>query len=566
MKKELTSLIAAFSLSACLTSSHAEVLHVRDFGAIPDDEVCDMDAINSAIQAAVQTHASQLVFEAGTYNLRQTIEVEGYGHENYLVIHEADTLELVGAVDESGRPTTRLERNFELNNDAQPPIQVRLRNSKSIGMRNFVLANDPPMGSTARVISVDAEKDEVVVEVLSGLPAYDGMRAASAHAWNLDESTLKRFGTTPGSSTLTIGLNVQAYWKVVPGSHGRQLSMTGAGFAKHLEVGEGISWHHKSTDAYNQIEVLYCEDVLFENILLPNVSNAGMLAGYNHNVTLRGMRFEPEDGNLAVGGRDGIHLSNTSGKLLVEDCYFKGLRMDPLVLRKSFGVIQSVEPDGSILVKTSLKPAGDIPVGDSLRFWVGEEPQDRVLVSVSEADDGLYRYALSGDLPEDVAEGTVISFQTYSLDQGVIRNCVFEGNFGSAIVNFEENVTVEGCVFRDNAYQIKYGANYVSGAFVRNNIFRNNLCEDVSWIDIARRGQPSILMIHSLNRYFKDPVYNQHIEIYGNTFRNPHGMPDAVAIDVRNASDVDIHDNHFEGFEQAVHIDPETTRDIRVED
>ncbi|GHC03704.1 hypothetical protein GCM10007047_20430 [Cerasicoccus arenae] len=532
---------------------------------MPNDSLCDMGAIDAAIHAAIEQGASQLIFDAGVYNLRETVSVPGFGHDNYMVIDGAKALELVGAVDSEGLPATRLERNIMLSNEAKPAIQLRVRNCQGLALKNFILCNDPPMGSTARVISVDKEKDQIVVEVLPSLPAYDGMRAASAHAWDQDTGKLKRFGATPAEATLTIGLNVKAFWAVVPESNGRQLEMSGAGFAEHLELGDLVSWHHKSTDAFNQIEVLYSEDILFENINLPNVSNAGMLAGYNRNMTLRKMRFEPENGNLAVGGRDGIHLSNTMGELLVEDCYFKGLRMDPLVIRKSFGFIEKVRPGGVIVVKTNLKTAGNIPPGDSLRFWTGDEPQDRVIFKVESLSDKLFLYSIEGELPQGVQVGGVISFQSYSLTKGVVRDCVFEGNFGSAIVNFEENIVIEDCVFRDNAYQIKFGANFVSGAFARNVIFRNNRCEDVSWVDIARRGQPSILMIHSLNRFFENPMYNQSIEIYGNVFCNPDGLSDAVAIDVRNAADVYIHGNVYEGFGRSVNVDEGSTRNIRVE-
>lgn len=490
----------------------------------------------------------------------------GYGHDNYLVINGARHLELLGATDTAGMPATRLERAITLNNDSKPPIQLRINDSKEFALRNFILSNDPPMGSTARVVSVDKENDTVTVEVLPSLPAYDGMRAASAHAWEQDFGTLKRFGARPSDATLTIGLNVQAYWSVVPDSDGRLLKMTGHGFSDYLESGDLVSWHHKSSDAFNQIEMMYSEDVVLENINLPNVSNAGMLAGYNRNVTLRQMRFMPENGNLAVGGRDGVHFSNTAGELLVEDCYFKGLRMDPLVIRKSFGVIKEVKSDSEIVIETNLKPAGKIPAGDALRFWIGAEPLDRNVAKVEAIGEKRYLYRVEGGLPDGIASDDVISFQTYALDKGIIRDCVFEGNFGSAIVNFEENVIIEDCIFRDNSYQIKLGANYVSGAFARNIVFRNNLCEDVSWVDIARRGQPAILLIHSLNRYFENPMYNQHIEIYGNTFKNPHGYPDAVAIDVRNATNVHIFDNVYEGFEQPVAVDKKSTRDIRVDD
>jgi hypothetical protein len=555
-KKTATGFVVLLlSASLCFAS------HVAEFGAVPDDGLCDMDAINRAVQAAAEKKDPAVYFDAGTYNLRNTCAVPEKGDTNYIVISKAEHLALIGKSGSDGRPVTRLERNLILSNDSMPPLQVNISYSKDIALKNLILANNPPLGSTARVIAVDKANDEVTVEVLKGLPAYDGMRCASAHVWNLETGRIKAFGTTPDEGTLTIGLGVKAFWTAVPGTDARQLKMRGAGFAKKVAVGDGISWHHKSTEAFNQVEVMRSEDVVFDNILMPNVSNAGLLMGYNKNITLRKVRFEPENGNLAVGGRDGIHLSNSSGELLVEDCCFKGLRMDPLVLRKTFGIVQEVRPDGSIISK----PGYTIPAGDKIRFWVGEEPQDRVIESVEIIKGGSYRYVFKEAIPAGTVKGTAISFLTYMIDKGVIRNCVFEGNFGSAIVNFEENITVENCTFRNNSYQIKYGSNQTSGAFVRNNIFRNNICEDTSWIDIARRGQPATLVIHSLCKFFKDPRYNQHIEIYGNVFRNPCGPRDAVAIHVLNAEDVNIHDNVFEGFKRNVLADEKTTRNVHVQ-
>lgn len=65
---------------------------------------------------------------------------------------------------------------------------------------------------------------------------------------------------------------------------------------------------------------------------------------------------------------------------------------------------------------------------------------------------------------------------------------------------------------------------------------------------------------HSLSSFFKSPRYNRDILIAGNAFRNPHGDADAAAIDVRNAEDVRIVDNRFEGFTKPVLIDGQVVR------
>jgi hypothetical protein len=534
-------------------------IHVADFGAVPDDGQCDMQAIDTAVRTAIRTGCRRVDFATGTYVMAVpgTPSVRDGG---YIVIRSVTNLALVGQTNSAGRPATRIERAIAPGNDVAPPSQIRIDRSSRISVRNLVLANNPPLGTTAKVVAVDKERDEVVVEVLDGLPAYDGMRGASAHAWDLGTGKLLRFGTTPTEATLTIGTKVDAYWKAVPGTNERRLRMTGAGFAAKVRVGDGISWHRKADGEAQQISVMHSSDLVFENIAIPNAFNIGMLAGYNRNLSLRGIRCEPEGGNLAVGARDGLHLSNTSGDLLVEDCTFKGLRMDPLVIRRTFGRVTALDPDGRVFIA----PGYTVPTGDAIRFWAGREPSDLVVRTCGSVKGRGIAYQVASPLPDGVVTGTPVSFLTHSLRSGVIRNCIFEDNFGSAIVNFEENVTVESCTFDNNAYQIKYGPNAESGGFTRNNVFRDNVCKDVPWIDIARRGQPAALLVHSISRYFRDPMYNGPLEITGNVFRNPQGVAAATAIDIRNARGVIIRGNTFEGFATPVVVDPRTTADIRA--
>lgn len=545
-------------LGVCL-GSKAAALSVADFGAIPNDDQCDAAAIRRAIETAAERGDSEVRFEAGTYRL---VEAAGVRDRAYISIVELRNIALVGAVDASGRPTTRLERVLELDNDTDPYHQIYINKSHGITVRNFVLANNPPLGSTARVVSVDREADEIVVEVLPGLPAYDGMRCASAHVSDLQTGKLKRFGSTPEEATLTIGLDIKRFWQAVPGTDGRRLKMKGGGFAGKVRAGDGISWHHKAAEARNQTMAMYSEDLVFENIVMPNVSNMGMLAGFNRNLTFRKVRFEPENGNLAVGGRDGLHLSMNTGRLLVEDCYFKGLRMDPLVIRKSFGLVVGSEGHA-----VTIQPGYPVPAEGKLRFWAGSAPVDAVVESFYRVPGGrgAYRYQLAQPPPDGTVEGTAITYQSYSLDEGVIRNCVFEDNFGSPIINFEENMTIEGCTFDNNSYQVKFGPNRQSGGFVRNNAFRNNTFKNSCWIDITRRGRPSSLLIHSQSKYFKNPMFNADILIRGNTFRNTAGEGDAVAVEVRNAVSVRFEDNIFEGYAEPVLVDPKSTRDITLQ-
>jgi len=225
----------------------AGTVRVADFGAVPDDGKCDMESIHRAIQTAIGENRRTVVFEAGVYQLTETVAIAKKGDHHYIGIFDAENLTLIGQTDRSGRPITRLERTVKLDNETKPHIQINIEHSRRITVKNFILTNNPPLGSTARVISVDRDKDEVVVEVLEGLPAYHGMRCASAHAWDLKSGKLRRFGRTPREATLTIGGPINIFWQAVPGSaaihilHAMDVDIRDnvfEGFRKKVEIDE----------------------------------------------------------------------------------------------------------------------------------------------------------------------------------------------------------------------------------------------------------------------------------------------------------------------------------------
>jgi len=134
-------LLGSVCIPSCKSRTAQSSVHVASFGAIPDDSICDMEAIHKAIQYAIGNDIQVVQFNAGTYNMKDTVSVEGYGG-CYIAIFEASNLSLIGKTDIHGRPATRLERNLILNNETNAANQLRIERS-------------------------------------------DGMRCASAHAWYL---------------------------------------------------------------------------------------------------------------------------------------------------------------------------------------------------------------------------------------------------------------------------------------------------------------------------------------------------------------------------------------------
>jgi opacity protein-like surface antigen len=65
MRIKTTTIFAAAMAAATLTTAHAADLHVRDFGAIPDDGKDDTDAVQKAVDAAQP--GDTIHFDKGVY-------------------------------------------------------------------------------------------------------------------------------------------------------------------------------------------------------------------------------------------------------------------------------------------------------------------------------------------------------------------------------------------------------------------------------------------------------------------------------------------------------------------
>ena len=76
-----------------------------------------------------------------------------------------------------------------------------------------------------------------------------------------------------------------------------------------------------------------CEDVRFENVTIHATGGLGILCQFNKNLAFDRVTFRANQakGRLVVNGHDdGLHLTNNSGKIIVENCYFHGLMDDPI--------------------------------------------------------------------------------------------------------------------------------------------------------------------------------------------------------------------------------------------
>lgn len=568
MKK--TVILGLLLVAACGVPAQNKI-SVRDFGAVPDDGQCDIAAINRAVKAAGA--GSVIEFEAGTYNLFN----ENGRNFNMIVIDGVSGLTLQGRTDGSGAPSTRFELNVKkIGNDMDTACPLRILRSRDITVKNIAFDNRPSFASAGVITRVDRDKDWVEVEVFPGLPHFNGMSCYSANNWDLKSREL-----IPGPA-LTIGANpalFKHHWEKVPGDNDRLYRLQGMKFAAYVQPGQGMSWHFYVRNRGGALFSAYSEQLCFENLHFYNSKGVTVGSQFCKDLIYRRIAVKPVAPQLAVGARDAFHLVCNDGTLLVDDVYVKGVRWDPFNIKSKFcivtGLVDRRTLKGSVI--TGVTELGNLS-GSTAAFWIGDRPVELKITDAEWDRQGgtdeknrairTFTLKMEKDLPPDLKPGAKFTPHIWNFDRAVIRNSTFEGNCGRPILYQGENLTVTGCVFKNNSYaSIALGPiDIFEGGFVRNITIRDNKFINSTWLNttsaLPRNG--TIKIYQDCPEYFKNQPYNDGIVIRDNLFQGINYNKNYSAVSVTNAQRVVIENNRYVDCGNNIYIDPQSTRDITV--
>jgi len=533
------------------------IINIADFGAVPNDDLCDIQAINDAINAAKNEKSAIITFEAGIYNLKVAS-----GQDTAINLSNASNITLQGQKSSDRQPATTLLMNLELANDIEGSRHIFIRNCENIKLKNIVMDHYPRTNSAAEIVEVDKTSDKVVVDILPEMPHFDGMRCYSSNSWDLETKDLLHV------AALTIGVDKEKFnnlWQHIPGGDGRRYKIEGLDIASKVEVGQGISWHF-NVDALNNIRIVLSKNISMENVFIYNSLGASIAAVDNENLAFKSVHIAPQGNSLAVSPRDGIHMPRNTGRLIMDDIYIKGVRWDPIVCYLQFIKVAQVINGNSISFTTNLSNSEFKP-GQKFIFWVGDAPYEAVIQSVQKTSGGVFQATFTEQLPEEVVIDAAFTPEIWNWNDAVIKNSLFEGNYGTPIVYETDNLLIENNVFRNNAYSnIELGpTSDGAGGFARNIIIRNNLFAKSTWsLKSAAQGKTNYGCITTFNKNsnFTTEAYNSNIVIENNVFKDLDISDSAAAIHLKNAQNVRLEGNSYINVKSNLIIDYLSTINI----
>jgi hypothetical protein len=520
-------------------------VHVRDFGALPNDGKDDSEAIRKAIDYAKDNGTNTVVLEAGVYDLKDghSVAIDSYG-EAHIHIHNAHDFTLRGAVDAKGFPTTMLLRE-----NPATPMDLRsillVSNSTDVRVENIAMDNAPVFYSAGEVLEASAER--ITVRILDGHPIVEGMRTCIMGTYDLKgRKLIKSRLTYNGSAGWTIvdkekrimELDVAA----MPNYYDRKKILL---FARE---GVGLYWFFIAASHRPQLGMYTSTDVTLKNIHAANASGFAYQALACRNITIDNVSLEPTGNRIAGCPRDGFKMNSCSGTVDINELTIDGCNDDAMNIHSTPFKVRSVLSPSRIVVRIQnshgwmWKYLKGVPIAPGegvtvIELSSGKRVYDGKIKS-AEAVKGGMLLTLAEPVGEEVVKGMVVTIHAYTISQFNIRNSTFRNVSGNAIVFANQNATIEDCVFEDvngkaviagcalhPPYYDKYEVTIPDEVIVRNSRFKNcNIYPE--W----HLGKPKGVISVSNGRLVSERTIG-NVEIVGNTFEEIAENTSAVYIE-----------------------------------
>lgn len=431
-------------LMLSIARGNEKYVDVADFGAITDDGICDAAAIQRAFDYAKKNGICKVVFEAGDYFLKERIHNQAKFEDSrflaHILVSDIYGLQIVGVRDKNGRPLTRLVRHNPCTNQSNLGGHLQIDGCNGLLIKDIEFDNTPQYATAGKVTRIN--EDSLFIEIFDGLPIVEGMAAYCMNAWDLGRRELKH------QPSLTFGAKKEidsknAYWHTSNISL-REMFIKSPQIASECEVGDGLSWHFGALTFF-QLSINTSNDIILDNITMPNIAGFGIQVSGCRNVMARNVEFRSRNNQLAVGPRDAFKIHMCDGIVDVDNMYVEGVRWDGQNVHGAFWVFHEKLSDYSF--RASKKYYTTRPVEeDSVSFWTGSRETRNYLRQITiekQNDDKVTAvFEVSDPLPGLISGETLIAFDRWDCDDYILRNSTFRNIAGCASIIKNRKVTL----------------------------------------------------------------------------------------------------------------------------
>ncbi|HCD32644.1 MAG TPA: hypothetical protein DER01_09560 [Phycisphaerales bacterium] len=521
-------------------------IHVKDFGAIPNDGQDDTTAIIKAIKHLKQSGAKILQFDAGRYDIDR----------NGIKLIDIDDLTVQGVTDEHGKPATKLVRNndFYTNNKGIGTL-FSVTNCQRMTVRNLLFDNDPQYATAGEVVALDEQS--LTVRIFDDLPRVDGMGAYCMNTWDIKTRRLKQ------QPSLTFGNDVnknrkELSWQVVGDDAQRLMRLPSHSIASKVQMGDGLSWHN----GFWGYQVLFfnANDLTLSNLWTTNAAGFAMCTQLCHNITADRIVVRSDNNQLATSPRDGWKLYACSGKVVIDDMFIEGVRWDGQNVHGSFLKVIEKQSDIQLLCKKKYSTAWKIPLDTKLTFWDKDQPESRILKSCDiqrGVSDSQFVITLDKPIPSFVTQDTLVTVWGWDIEHYELKNSHFRAIAGSASILRNSHALIQDCTYDNIMYpalMIGAAINEGEGMFPQDVTVSRTTFIDSGWVK-----RNNALGMLAARTWGSDLPYMGHITVKDCTFKDA-----ALGINFYGTRQVTLKNNHFKNVDTPQQFDKQSVLNVQT--
>jgi hypothetical protein len=437
-------------------------VHVDDYGATPDDDSDDTDAVLEAFQAASDTGAT-IEFGAGTYHLAQT-------DEDYRGHLYAPLFDLRGYEDLTirGDDTTIQRQNWG------PTFYIFESTNVTVEGLTLDWANDMPF--TEGTV-VEETADYVDIEVKDGFDVREGLRTIIFFPWDIERGRMAGtfFNNSRRDPPLTEDRgdgvlrcpkndNVPDEFRTLTPPADAPVSQQSE--VTPVEPGDGMVVLHNQRGA-NAFRMYQSDDVTLRDITIHAAPGMSVNGKHVADLTIENVALDPAEGRWWGPVSDGFNIGNPSGELRLSDITVRSIGDDHLNFNVIRDSIVDVPDDRTLTLDTGLSLVEDLnytsyAAGENIAVVLEDKPLTPEFtatvtdVSVEKSMNtkwvgtGTITLSLDSAVPQSVRAAA--NAKAYTLtrqpDAAIVENATVQHMRGGGRFRVP-NVTIRNSLFED---------------------------------------------------------------------------------------------------------------------
>jgi hypothetical protein len=207
------------------------------------------------------------------------------------------------------------------------------------------------------------------------------------------------------------------------------------------------------TYGVNAVSLEGCDNAVLRDLTIHAAPGMAVIGSRCNGVTIARLRIEPTPGSgrLMSTCADGVHLSSCRGKILIEDCFMRGMGDDCVNVLTPYLRVDQVVNSWTLAVSTRnhwwIPKTDVVPPGHDLVYLSGRNYRVLGKGRVQASEPGRAEVIhLEGACPSGLEPGDLVMDATANQHRLEVRGCRFPGNRARGVLA-HDNATIADCSF-----------------------------------------------------------------------------------------------------------------------